>query len=247
MPPDSERERLVAEFNAALTDDRVQELREIACDVIPTALAANGQRLSIDAWLSGDSARQGFAVMTEMAAELAMGAAALFRQELWYPGAALVRQLLECGYLISLASDRRDEAEAWFRSSHDEIVRRFTPGTMRQRAARNFRREEYHRHCDLGGHPNPAGRLLLRRHEEWRPISPRSNWVDLAQHLGEIWTWFEEALPLYDPRLDPGGELYAPARGPDQAAEVGNALSNWRQVDPLARRLSTDLLSQRKA
>lgn len=241
MPPESERDRLVAVFNAALADDRVQESREAVCDAVPAALAATGLRLSIDAFLSGDAGRQAFAVITEMAAELAMGSASLFRQELWYPGAALVRQLLECGYLISLASDSRDEAEDWFKSSHDEIVQRFMPATMRARAARDFRRAEYQSHCDLGGHPNPAGRMLLRRHDEWRPISPRSNWVDLAQHLGEIWTWFEEALPLYDPRHDPSGALYDPARPPDGASEVSRTLTDWRETDPLARRLQIDL------
>jgi hypothetical protein len=47
--------------------------------------------------------------MTEMAAELGEGAISLFDKDLFYAGSALVRQLIECGYLIALASERREE------------------------------------------------------------------------------------------------------------------------------------------
>jgi hypothetical protein len=228
----------LATLDRLLTDDNAQRNREAVCSVIPSALAANGQRLSIDARLSGEPARQGFAVMTEMAAELAMGATALFRQELWYPGAAVVRQLLECGYLISLASERPEEAERWFTSSRTEILQRFMPKAMRARASHDFRTAEYETHCDWGGHPNPAGRHLLRNHDEWEFTSRRTHWVDLALHVSETWAWFVDALPLYDPRLDPESPLYAPPRTPDGGAEVRRALSEWHEHDQLAGRLS---------
>lgn len=186
--------------------------------------------------LEQDAAGFGFATATEMAAELAEGAQQLYTTGLWYPGAALVRQLIECRYLLTLMGESREEATAWMTSSHGDIVARFMPRHMRKRAARAFRVGEYETHCDLGGHPNPAGRLLLRRHAEWHPLSPRSHWLDLAQHVAETWGSFVAALPCYDPRMKVGDSLYSPERSPEARAQVERLLAEWRACDPIAAR-----------
>lgn len=227
---------LVDALNMGLADDHAQALRERVAHEIPRFLATNGLRLSIHHQLEFDVAGIGFATGTEMAAELGEGAKRLFGAELWYPGAALVRQLIECTYLLTLMADRREEAAAWMTSSHDEIVSKFLPGHMRKRATRNFRLSEYQTHCDMGGHLNPAGRALLRRHDEWRPLSPRSHWLDLAQHLAETWDSFESALPLYDPRMNPTHQLYSPQRSPDGRGQINQLLVDWRELDPMAHR-----------
>jgi hypothetical protein len=171
-----------------------------------------------------------------MAAELGEGAAHLYEAGLWYAGAALVRQLIECGYLLTLMSENRDEATNWMTSSHEDIVKRFMPRHMRERAVRNFRATEYEKHCDLGGHPNPAGRILLRRHAEWQRISPRGHWVDLAQHLVETWESFVASLRLYDPRMQPASALYSPERSPEHGDAIAALIDKWRSVDPVAAR-----------
>ncbi len=171
-----------------------------------------------------------------MTAELGEGARRLFDAGLWYPGAALVRQLIECGYLLTLMAENRDEASAWMTTSHDEVVARFLPRHMRQRAVRNFRAAEFQTHCDLGGHPNPAGRSLLRHHDEWRRLSSRSFCLDLAQHLAETWSSFVSALPLYDPRMDQAHSLHSPERSPEGGVDIERLLSEWRDVDPVAAR-----------
>jgi hypothetical protein len=232
----SAKERLAKALNAGLADDNAQALRERVAQEIAAALASNGQRLSIHYWLDRDAAGFGFATATEMAAELGEGAARLYTAELWYPGAALVRQLIECGYLLTLMSENEDEARSWMTSTHDDIVKRFMPRHMRQRSVRNFRAAEYETHCDLGGHPNPAGQSLLRRHTPGERLSPRSHWVDLAQHLAETWESFVAALPLYDPRMKPADPLYSPHRSPDAGDAIGFLLGEWRGVDPVAAR-----------
>ena len=134
---------------------------------------------------------------------MAKGPTKLFAANLWYPGSALVRQLIECVYLVTLMGERRDEAESWMASSRERILSTFMPRQMRQRSVRNFRVGEYQTHCEWGGHPNPAGKRLLRMHDEWRGrAGVRAFWLDLAQHLAESWEGFCAALPLYDPRLD---------------------------------------------
>ena len=188
---------------AGLADDRAQELREQVAAAVPRWLAQNGLRLATHHQLSGDAGGLGFALVTEMTAELGEGATKLFAANLWYPGSALVRQLIECVYLVTLMGERRDEAESWMASSRERILSTFMPRQMRQRSVRNFRVGEYQTHCEWGGHPNPAGKRLLRMHDEWRGrAGVRAFWLDLAQHLADSWEGFCAALPLYDPRLD---------------------------------------------
>jgi hypothetical protein len=230
------KERLVEALNISLADDDAHALRERVAQEVPAALASNGQRLSIHYWIEPHAAGVGFATAIEMAAELGEGAQRLYEADLWYPGGALVRQLIECGYLLTLMGENEAEAHAWMTSSHDEIVKRFMPRHMRQRAVRNFRATEYETHCDMGGHPNPVGRTLLRRHVGSQAVSPRLYWVDLAQHLAEVWESFVEALPLYDPRMKSGDTLYNPKRSPEHGEDVAELLSDWREHDSLATR-----------
>jgi hypothetical protein len=218
-----------------LADDEAHALREQLARAIPRRLSENGFRLYIHYGLGGDPAGVGFATMTEIAAELGEGAVSMFDAELWYPGAALVRQLIECGYLISLAAESRDEAEEWMRSSPKEARERFSAGNMRNRTAKNFRLAEYQVHCSQGGHPTPAGRNLLRRRVSERPADARLSWSDLTQHLADLWQGFCSALPLYDPRCEKGGPLYGPHRSPDGREEIDTLLAAWRESDPLAR------------
>jgi len=236
MPRDARKQLFHSTLSEGLAHDGAQGLRERVAQEIPRRLAENGPRLSIHHQLASDTAGLGFATATEMAAELGDGAARLFAAELWYPGAALVRQLIECIYLLTLMGEHRGEADAWMRSSRQEIMARFMPRHMRQRSVRNFRTAEYQTHCDWGGHPNPIGRGLLRHHDEWRPLSPRGSWLDLAQHLAEAWESFCSALPLYDPRRDSADSLYRPDRSPDGADEITNLLDRWRECDRLADR-----------
>ncbi len=218
-------------LNLALADDQSQALREQVAQEVPVALAANGHRLLVHHELDSNAAGIGFATAALMAAELGEGAQQLYGTGLWYPGAALIRQLIECGYLLTLMSESRDEAASWMRSSHNEIVNRFMVRHMRKRAVHNFRPTEYERHCDLGGHPNPVGRILLRHSADHQLVSSRCHWLDLAEHLAEIWAAFVTALPLYDPRMQPGDPLYGPTRSPEQGEQIETLLSAWREAD----------------
>jgi hypothetical protein len=134
-----------------------------------------------------------------------------------------VRQPIECGYLLTLMSESREEAASWMRSRHDEIVRRFMPRHLRERAVRNFRPKEYEKHCDLGGHPNPAGRVLLRANADHQLVSTLCHWLDLAQHLSDAWRSFAAALTLYDP-----------GRSPYSGEAIDALLAEWRQADHAA-------------
>lgn len=223
--------------SAGLADDAAQALRERIAAEVPRRLAENALRLLLHHQLSGSVAGVGYATATEMAAELGEGARRLYADELWYPGSALVRQLIECDYLLSLASEQPAEAEEWMRSSRDEIVRRFMPRHMRSRSAREFRVSEYQTHCDWGGHPNPVGRGLLRGHEAGRPVSDRWLWLDLALHLSEVWASFCGGARHFDPRQDQEDPLFSPEHSPDGRDGIDKLLAAWRHRDPLACRV----------
>ena len=121
------------------------------------------------------------------------------------------------------------------RSTPKQSREQFSAGNMRNRSVRNFRLSEYQVHCGQGGHPTPAGRVLLGHHDQERPASHRVSWSDLTQHLAEIWQGFCAALPLYDPRCEEGGPLFSPERSPDGRDEIDLLLNEWRSGDPLAR------------
>jgi hypothetical protein len=243
-PDDRVRQALGAMLEDGLANDEAQALREHLAKVIPGYLAENGSRLWFHHTIAGDRAGVGFALVTETSAELAEGAARLLAADLFYPGAALVRQLLECCYLLALAGERREEMADWLGGSEESIRETFSPGQMRKRSARGFRFDEYRSHCERGGHPHPFGTFLLRRHEEARPLSLRSHWLDLAQHLSEIWDFFCTAAPLYDPRLDPSSNLYRPGHGPTGQEQVAELLAEWRRLDPIAARMNLPLASE---
>lgn len=229
-----------SKLEADLADDQAQELREQVAREIPLRLSENALRLLIHHQLGGDPAGTGFATATEMAGALGDGARVLFATERWYAGAGLVRQLIECQYLIHLMATDRDEAARWVQADHDAIVATFMPRHMRDRAGGQFRASEYRIHSDWGSHPNPAGRGLLAHHRDLRPVPLRFLWVDLAQHLAELWTAFESALAIFDPRRDPDDPLYSPERSPDGRDDVAAVIARWRERDPAADRRPID-------
>jgi hypothetical protein len=228
------KQQLAEKLNLLLANDDTQALRERVARDVPAVLAAEGLRLVIHHELDRDAAGVGFATATLMAAELGEGAERMYAAGLWYPGAALVRQLIECGYLLTLMSENADEASAWMRSTPSAAAKRFSPGQLRRRAVRNFRPTEYKHHCNLGGHPNPAGRVLLRCNADHQRLSVRCHWLDLAQHLSDAWDGFVAALQLHDPRRQPDNSLYNPARSPESGEQINLLLAEWRKADGAA-------------
>jgi hypothetical protein len=212
-------------------DETVHSSRVAVCRTVTEALRQAGQSLYVGGWVLRNQAMESLGAVTEMGAELASGAVQLFDVELWYAGAALVRQLIEVEYLTWRFSEDPSVASSWLASSPAEIRQRFAPKAMRQESAGRFRDKEYWTHCGHGGHPSPQGRLLLKNHSN--PIgSQRWAWADLAQHLERLWGHLESALQTA------GAEDIVAAKGGETAA---NAIAAWHEKDPLAARLPIDI------
>jgi hypothetical protein len=212
-------------------DESAQAARVAACRTVAEALRQAGQTLYVGGWILRNQATESLGAVTEMGAELASGAVQLFDVELWYAGAALVRQLIEVEYLTWRFSEDPSVASSWLASTPAEIRQRFAPKAMRQESAGRFRDAEYWTHCGHGGHPSPQGRLLLKNHSN--PVgSQRWAWADLAQHLERLWGHLASALKTV------GAEDIVP---PEAGEVAAIAIAEWHKKDPLAARVPSDI------
>jgi hypothetical protein len=194
------------------------------------AVAAELDGLAAQVWAFGmaEGARRALGIVTQMGAELALGAAQLYKTNRWYAGAALVRQLIEVEYLLFLFATDDNEPERWLEASDAEAKKTFAPSQMRERSAGRFRVDEYQTHCKIGGHPRVSGHVLLKEHIT--PISssppklfdPSIQWIDLAQHLERFSTHYIAAVAKHSP-----SNVY-----PDRFAKIAQLASDWRTTNP---------------
>lgn len=197
--------------------------------------------LAIDSWLgagkvadsrSGEGAGQAFsefrAVSTVvcMAAELAEAAADMAGKKRYYAVGALVRQLIECEYLLTLFGDDLEHARRWRESTPDEVRQEFTPARMRRLTG--FADQEYWNHCATGGHPAPKGARLLEKldpaRQSW-PYSAAELLIDLGLHLHRVWKAIDALLVKHHAR-------YEQVRA-TQREQAEDAWSRWHEADPV--------------
>lgn len=233
-------------------DDELGELRRDFCRTAARSLRNVAGWLGIDAVLGGGDLQKpddvlsknpdrhmGFratAVVIEMASELVSGAIREIDDDRRFAASALIRQLLESEYLLRAFGQEFSQASKWARSSSEDIRRLFRPATMRQIGG--FSNTEYWNHCDMGGHPSPRGRVLLR----YSPAVPKdeaemmaaSIWGDLAQHLRRLWLTTDELLVREHAR-------YESVRSCDRDP-VNELIELWDDRDPLSRTTDFQLL-----
>jgi hypothetical protein len=221
-------DELREEIERWATDERPQPARMAACRAVAAGLGRAGQALNTGGYIFRDDAMRGLGVVIEMGAELAAGAVQLLDQELWYAGGSLLRQLIEVEYLTWRFAEDRAAAATWLASTPSEIRKQFSPEAMRRAGAGRFKDREYWQHCDIGGHPAPKGRMLLKNHSSALG-SQRWLWADLAGHLARLWNHLLVAL-------DAGRD----AALVDDATRrvVAQAVSDWRAADPETVRLA---------
>jgi hypothetical protein len=162
-----------------------------------------------------------------MAAELADAAVDMAKKERYYAVGALIRQLIECEYLLALFTDDLEHAHTWWESSPDEVRKSFKPKKLRKLTS--FPDKEYWNHCDTGGHPAPKGSQLLQKLDPARrfwPYTAAELLIDLGLHLRRIWKALDALLAKHHAR-------YARVRA-DQRRDAETAWSQWLRTDPVA-------------
>lgn len=187
------------EYIAQLGNPQAAALRESTCRVLADALSTTGAVLW--AFGSADQPRRSIAAAIQMGGETARGAVLLLRDNNRYGAAALVRQVVEIEYLLCLFALDRDEPLRWASSDQEAVRKEYQPARMRERCGDRFRSAEYSSHCQVGGHPRFAAGYVLPEHVRKGPLSDSvvfaAGWVDLGQHLVQVWRWVEEILQTY--------------------------------------------------
>lgn len=221
------QDKIARELREALNDDSAHSERTRLCREIAYALAESGKVLYVGGWVLRSQRAEAVGVLTEMAAELADGACSLLERELYYAAACVIRQLVEVQYFYFCFVTEPDDSIAWLNATSETLRKSFSPSGMRRRSQGRFRDKEYWTHCDLGGHPNPKGRLLLKNHST--PLrSHRFLWADLGQHLEETWGLLSEATQIA------GISDYLPQ---ERVQAVKAALARWHDHDLASSRL----------
>jgi hypothetical protein len=187
-----------AELERWLKDTSAHAARVEFCEQTSNAVDSCGRVL----WAFGCAVeipdREGLALVCQVAGELSTAAVELYCADHWYAGAALVRQFIECEYLVYLFAQDPLHSADWRQSTREKRLDFFKPAAMRKRSQGKFQSEEYAVHCERGGHPSPMGSSLLAEHTASLLGKNRYLWCDLAQHLERFWGSFELAADTLD-------------------------------------------------
>lgn len=150
-------------------------------------------------------------LVAQISAELVSGAQLLLRNRNEYGASALVRQLIECEYLLRAFQLNFAEATRWL-DANDSDRWDFKPSKLREIGG--FDRKEYAGHCESGGHPHPMGSRLLQLPRaiddlqravsgESRDLdSTRALWLDFAFHCERTWRVLIDVLSAEHARFD---------------------------------------------
>jgi hypothetical protein len=241
QPGDQSGDRVREELRRSLTDQDNMAARMRYVSQILALIFSIGDWLAIDSWLGGGkvtdieageafgeafSEFRAVSTVVSMAAELADGAVDMARKNRYYAVGALVRQLIECEYLLTLFNDDLDQARQWWESTPDEVRKAFTPGKMRKLTG--FADQEYWNHCATGGHPAPKGVRLLEKLDparQWWPYSAAELLIDLGLHLHRTWRALDALLAKHHAR-------YTQIRA-DERRQAEDAWSQWQDADPV--------------
>jgi hypothetical protein len=246
---------IVELFGQLVDDDDAAGARERYCETVSSALENVGSWLEVDSWVgagdvedaeANDSPtadpirRRSFAavaLVAEISSELVSGALLLFRSGNEYAASALVRQLIECEYLLQAFRLNFAEAARWH-DANDKERWDFTPSKLRKIGG--FDRKEYGDHCEAGGHPHPSGRQLMElpramgdleraasgRTEALNTV--RALWLDFTFHCDRTWRALADLLAAEHARFERVG------RTTKSIEAVAESRLAWQQSDPLA-------------
>lgn len=152
-------------FSYLVADNDAKIAREHFCGVVASELENTASWLGVDAWLgAGDmrnpsstdgegpdadpDCRISFAavgLVAQISSELVSGAFLLFRDGNHYSALALVRQLIECEYLLRAFRLNFTDAARWYEANDSERWD-FKPSKLRQIGG--FDHKEYADHCE---------------------------------------------------------------------------------------------------
>lgn len=171
--------------------------------------------------------------ITRLLESLTSGVEGLLRDGNSYAAAALVRQMVEVEYLFWAFAQDHDEARNWRKSTQEQRRNRWQPRHLRERSQGRFRGSDYARHCEMGGHPTPAGFDLLR------PRAIGLVYWEASSHLESAVSYLLEAL------ANRGSVSETSLRA--LRTKLTEAAEAWRTEDMLTPSLLSSVTSRRDA
>lgn len=212
---------MIESFMAAAANDEIVSSRYEALESASVAFSGIAGELHVAGHLFKSDRLLAAALLANLASELASGIAILLRAQREYPAGTLLRQLIEVEYLAFQAYADPSQLERWYGADPVALRRQFTPQAMRKASGGIFRDQEYWHHCEVGGHPHPRARMLLRKYAS--RLSPDAFLLpDSVQHVRRLWT----SIRLLMPQLDGGDSIL------DRHAHgLTSALANWERVE----------------
>lgn len=192
------------ELHTALNDTASNEARKALCNRLGSAFSDVGHLLYALGNIIGSDRKSGISLFQhegataglglagQIAGELISAATELVESNQYYAAMALVRQLVEVEYLAWAFSSGSSDVETWLRSSRQERSDMWQPRHLLSRPDSQFRGQDYHMHCERGGHPTPDARFLLPDHSV--RLSANAILVEIAVHGVSCWDYFAKAV-----------------------------------------------------
>ncbi|MCJ0949448.1 hypothetical protein F6X56_02780 [Rhodococcus erythropolis] len=176
----------------AASDQSLQKLRLDALNTLMYAMRCSAFRLGrLGESRTGNPEGLIFVAVANVAItaqQLAQGAGNLVELRNYYSAAALARQLVEFEYLMWAFDDDPGSIGDWVQSDRDAREARWGPKAIYARDGNHFRRSDYGRHCEQGGHPTPAGIQLSLPDPDRGTAIFALQLSDLIFHVAAIWS-----------------------------------------------------------
>ncbi|MDV8071162.1 hypothetical protein R4P64_32100 [Rhodococcus sp. IEGM 1366] len=218
----------------AASDEFLQKLRIDALNAVMYAMRWSAVRLgALGESRVGNPEALSFVAVANVAItaqQLAEGAANLVELRNYYAASALARQLVEFEYLMWAFDDEPGSIGDWAQSDREAREVRWSPRAIYSRDGNDFRRSDYGRHCEQGGHPTPNGVQLSLPDPGQVTAIFALQLSDLIIHVDAIWT-SQQSLLTKLARLHGFGEsAVVVAAERDRAREC---LEKWKKFDRL--------------
>lgn len=203
-------------FLEAVTDPEARLARTKLCHALISVFVHVDEVLQVSGHIIGSQRCQGsspfgngddgfvaLGYASKFAAALCKGSLDAIEADNYYAAAALNRQLVEVEYLAWALSEDHEEADSWLRSDREERRKKWQPAHIRNRSNGRFRGTDYAQHCELGGHPTPAGaRLYLNGSDDPDGIPIKGFlYYEVAHHGTSVWRYLLSAMETFDTSL----------------------------------------------
>ena len=215
-------EELLSIFDRAAANEDVVTARFAVLDTAATSLNKIAEGLHVAGFVLRSDRLLAAALLCRLGSELSGGIALLLRGRHEYAAGALLRQIVEVEYLMFLAYRDPSQLEKWYTADARRLRDEFKPQVMRKAAGGLFRDNEYWHHCEVGGHPHPKARLLLRAYNPPETDVQRALLPDSVHHIRRLWT----SLRLLLPQIEMGQPILDKVAG-----LLHSAVESWEKVE----------------